>query len=102
MVIVPIEDNIVIKLDKEEKEQVTNSGIVIANVNKNSNVNTQDKGTVVAIGSGRLLSDGSKIESSLNVGDYVLFNKFAGTRIENDGNSYLILKENDILAILYF
>lgn len=102
MVIVPIEDNIVIKLDKEKKEQITESGIVIANVNQNTNVNTQDKGTVVAIGSGRMLSDGSKIEPSVREGDYVLFNKFAGTRIENNNESYLILKENDILAVLYF
>jgi chaperonin GroES len=58
------------------------------------------RGTVIAAGAGRRDDDGDRIEMDVNVGDQVLFAKYAGTEIKLDGKKLLILKESDILGIL--
>lgn len=98
MVIIPTQDNIIIKLPKLEKEKKTNSGIILS-----TNTSTQeisDEGVVVAIGTGRLLNDGTRIPPSVKEGDKIIYNKFAGTKITSEDEEYLIIKENDILAII--
>lgn len=97
MVIMPTQDNIVIKLPRVEKEQTTKSGIIIAN---NAQQEVPEKGEVVAVGRGRMLNNGTVIEPQIKVGDEVIFSKFAGSRIVSGEDEFLIVKENDILAII--
>lgn len=98
MVIMPTQDNIVIKLPKVDKEQKTQSGIILTGISKQQDM--PEQGEVVAIGSGRLLSNGTLIAPQVKEGDNVVFNKFAGTKITSEDAEFLIIKENDILAIL--
>lgn len=98
MVIMPIQDNVIIKLPIEEKEKKTKSGIIVSTHNTAKEI--PEQGEVMAIGSGRLLNDGTLIKPSIKEGDIVLFNKFAGTKISSGDGEYLIIKENDILAII--
>ena len=97
MIIKPTQDNIVISLPKVEKEQVTKSGIVISNTAKQD---MPERGVVAAIGTGRLLANGTIIEPEVKVGNEVIFNKFAGTKIISGEDECLLIKENDILAII--
>lgn len=96
--ITPKQDNIIVEIQKAEKETKTNSGIIIQN--SQAAFEKQSRGVVVAIGTGRRTLDGTLIPVDLKVGDEVLFNKFAGTEIEIDDKLYLILRENDVLATL--
>ena len=92
----PINDNIVIKLPEVEKEQKTTSGIVLAQSGQGQV--KPDRGVIVAVGSGRVTADGTLIELNVQAGDYVIFNRFAGTELLVEEDRYLIVKECDILA----
>jgi len=96
MTIMPTSDNVIIQLEAI-KQNVTESGIILTSKKV---ANQISKGTVVAIGTGRILNDGRLIAPGIKENDTVLFNKFAGTEIEIDDTVYLMLKENDILAII--
>lgn len=91
----PINDNIVLRLPVEPKETVTTGGIVIAGATGHEQPN---KGEVIAVGQGRITADGKLIELNVKEGETVLFNKFAGTLIQEGEEKFLILKESDILA----
>jgi len=78
------------------KEEVTKSGIVIPDTAKEK----PQEGTVIAVGSGRLLDTGDRASVEVREGDRVLFAKYVGTEFKLDGEEYLVLKENDILAVL--
>lgn len=91
----PINDNIIIKI-KEEEENVTKSGITI--ITKEQNITNE--GTVVATGRGRVLQNGDILPTAVNNGDSVLFSQHAGTIIKVEEEEFLLLKENDILAVL--
>jgi chaperonin GroES len=78
------------------KEEVTKSGIVIPDTAKEK----PQEGTVVAVGGGRLLDNGDRAPIDLREGDRVLFAKYGGTEFKLDGEEYLVLKENDILAVI--
>lgn len=96
MILQPINDNIVLKLPVEPKEAVTTGGIVLPGATGHEQPN---KGEVIAVGQGRITADGKLIELNVKEGDTVLFNKFAGTLIqEGENEKFLILKESDILA----
>ena len=58
------------------------------------------RGTVIAIGSGRLLDDGTRSESQLKEGDLVLFSSYAGETVEIDDVEYLLMREDDVLAVV--
>ncbi len=90
----PIADRVVVK--PAAKEEVTKSGIVIPDTAKEK----PQEGTVVAVGSGRLLDNGDRAALDVHEGDRVLFAKYGGTEFKLDGEEYLVLKENDILAII--
>lgn len=90
----PIGDRVVVK--PSPKEEVTKSGIVIPDTAKEK----PQEGTVVAIGSGRLLENGDRAMMDVQVGDRVLYAKYGGTEFKLDGEEYLVLKENDILAVI--
>lgn len=96
MNIQPINDNIIVLLPEVEKEQKTNSGLVIASSNQGQV--RSDKGQVVAVGDGRTTANGDLIKLKVKEGDQILFNKFAGTEISVGETRYLIIKECDILA----
>ena len=100
MIIEPIGDNILIELPEEEsKENKTQSGILLPK--KTEAEARKDIATVVAVGTGRILNDGSNLKPVVNPGDKVLFNKYAGTLLSLDGKNYLLIKECDLLAILH-
>ena len=90
----PLGDRVVVK--PSAKEEVTRSGIVIPDTAKEK----PQEGTVVAVGSGRLLDNGDRAPVDVHVGDRVLFAKYGWTEFKLDGQEYLVLKENDILAVI--
>lgn len=99
MILEPIGDNIVIELPMEEsKENKTQSGILLPK--KTESEARKDIAKVVAVGTGRILNDGSSLKPVVKPGDLVLFNKYAGTLLSLDGKQYLLVKECDLLAIL--
>lgn len=90
----PVGDRVVVK--PAAKEEVTKSGIVIPDTAKEK----PQEGVVIAIGNGRLLDNGDRSPIDVQEGDRVLFAKYGGTEFKLDGEEYLVLKENDILAIV--
>jgi len=90
----PIGDRVVIQA--AAKEEVTKSGIVIPDTAKEK----PQEGVVIAVGNGRLLDNGDRAPIDVQVGNRVLFAKYGGTAFKLDGEEYLVLKENDILAIV--
>jgi chaperonin GroES len=90
----PVGDRVVVK--PAAKEEVTKSGIVIPDTAKEK----PQEGTVIAVGGGRLLDNGDRAPIDLREGDRVLFAKYGGTEFKLDGEEYLVLKENDILAVI--
>lgn len=90
----PLADKIVI--EKSAEETVTKSGIVLPD-------NAKEKpqtGKVIAVGSGKITDNGTKIPSEVKVGDVVYYSKYSGSEVKIDGKEYIILTENDILAIV--
>ena len=88
----PLDDRIVVEpLDAEE---TTAGGIVLPDSSREK----PQRGTVVAIGPGKLLDSGERGEVAVAVGDEVIFGKYGGTEIEVDGCEVKILRESDILA----
>jgi len=79
-----------------EQEDITPGGIVLPETAKEK----PQKGTVLAMGPGDRDDDGKRIPMDVAVGDTVLYAKYAGTEVKVDGKKLLILKENDILAIV--
>jgi len=90
----PLGDRVVVK--PAVKEEVTKSGIVIPDTAKEK----PQEGTIVAIGTGRLLDTGERAPVDVHVGDRVLFAKYGGTEYTLDGEEFLVLKENDLLAVI--
>lgn len=90
----PLGDRIVIELTEVEDKTV--SGIVLPDSAKEK----PQQGKVVAVGSGRILENGQHKEVEVKEGNQIIFSKYAGTEVKFEGNKYLILNENDILAII--
>jgi chaperonin GroES len=95
MIISPMGDNIIVKVNVN-KDKTTESGIIIVQKGQEK----MDRGKVVAVGTGRILNSGEIIKPSISEGNIVIFNSFAGSEIAVCDEKYLILKENDILAII--
>lgn len=88
----PLDDRVVVQpIEAEEK---TAGGIVLPDTAKEK----PQRGTVLAVGPGKLLDNGKRSELSVAVGDEVIFGKYGGTEIEVDGTEVKILRESDILA----
>ena len=94
MKIKPLGDRVIIK-PSEEKER-TKGGIVLPDTAKER----PQEGEIVAVGEGKKTDDGKVIASTLKVGDKVLYGKYSGTEITVDGEEYLIMREEDVLAII--
>ena len=90
----PLNDRVLEKrLDSEEP---TASGLYIPDTAKEK----PSKGQVVAVGPGKIAENGSRVAMAVKKGDEVLFNKYAGTEIKLDGVDHLVMREEDILAII--
>lgn len=90
----PLEDRVVVRPD--ESEEVTAGGIVLPDKAKEK----QQRGSVVAVGPGKLLDSGERAVPAVKVGDKVLFGKYAGNEIKVDGEELKIMRESDLLAKL--
>ncbi|MCX8088100.1 MAG: co-chaperone GroES [Meiothermus ruber] len=90
----PLGDRVVVK--RIEEEAKTKGGIVLPDTAKEK----PQRGKVIAVGSGRVLDNGTKVPLEVKVGDTVVFAKYGGTEIEIDGEEYIILSERDLLAVL--
>jgi chaperonin GroES len=94
MNIKPLYDRVVIK--RMEEEKMSAGGIVIPD----SAAEKPIKGEVIAVGEGKALDNGSLRTPKVKVGDKVLFGKYAGTEVKLDGTDLLVVKEDDIFAVL--
>ena len=94
MKLVPLDEGVVVQ--RLEAEGTTEGGIVLPDTAKEK----PQKGTVVAVGPGRTLDDGSRSGLEVKEGDTVLFGTYSGTEITIDGEDYLIMKESELLAVL--
>lgn len=88
----PLDDRVVVQ--PIEAEETTAGGIVLPDTAKEK----PQRGTVLAVGPGRLLDNGKRAELSVAVGDEVIYAKYGGSDVEIDGEEYKILRESDILA----
>ncbi|WP_028895602.1 co-chaperone GroES [Syntrophorhabdus aromaticivorans] len=94
MKVKPLHDRLVVK--RLEEEEKTKGGIIIPDAAKEK----PQEGRVIAVGDGKVLDSGQKSPMSLEVGQKVLFGKYSGTEIKIDGEEHLILREDDILAVI--
>ena len=90
----PLHDKVLIKILQEE--ETTKGGIIIPDTAKEK----PQEGEVIAVGNGKILEDGSTKKLDVKKGDKVLFSKFGGTDLSIDNEDYLILSEDEILAIV--
>jgi chaperonin GroES len=94
MKIQPLHDRVLVKrIDEETK---TKGGIIIPDTAKEK----PQEGKVIAVGKGRVLDDGKVQEPAVKKGDKILFSKYAGSEIKLDGEEHIIIREDDVLAIL--
>jgi chaperonin GroES len=94
MKVKPLQDRILVK--RVEEETKTKGGIIIPDSAKEK----PQEGLVVAVGSGKVTDSGTRVPPEVKKGDRVLFGKYSGSEIKVDGEEHLILREDDILAIL--
>jgi len=95
MVIKPLDDKVVIKPIQEDEK--TKSGIVLPDTAEKEK---SEKGTVLAVGPGKLLDSGERAPMSVQKGDTVLFTKYSPNEIKLKGKEVLIVSESDILAVI--
>ena len=94
MKIRPLQDRIIVK--RIEEEEKTKGGIIIPETAKEKPM----EGEVIAVGSGKILENGTKQSLELKAGDRVLFGKYAGTEVKIDDIEHLIMREDDILGVI--
>jgi len=92
--LVPLGDRVVVK--PKEREEVTKSGIVLPGTAQEK----PQEGEVIAVGPGRVLDNGTRLNVELKVGQSVLYAKYAGTEFKLEDDELLILREPDILAVV--
>ena len=94
MKVKPLNDRVLVK--RIEEVQVTKGGIVIPDTAKEKPI----EGKVVAVGPGKMSDAGNRMALQVKEGDRVLFGKYAGTEIKVEGEEYLMMREEDILAVI--
>jgi chaperonin GroES len=90
----PLHDRITVQRSEESEQQI--GGILIPDTAKEK----PQQGTVLAAGTGKARDDGQRIALDVKAGDRILFGKYAGQEIRLDGEDYLIMKEDDVLAVI--
>ncbi len=93
MRLVPLGDKVVLK--QVEAEEMTKSGIVIPGTAKEK----PQQAEVIAVGPGGMV-DGKEVTMQVKVGDKVIYSKYAGTEVKLDGTEYIVVRQNDIVAIV--
>ena len=91
----PLGDNVIVEII--EQLEKTASGIYLPDT---ASKEKPQQGKVIAVGAGRVLDNGKRVEPEVKKGDEVVFAKYSGTEIKLDGKDYLILPERDLLAIV--
>ncbi len=94
MKIRPLQDRVIVKRVQEEEK--TKGGIIIPDTAKEK----PQRAKVVAVGAGKIDDSGKRIPLDVKSGDRILFGKYSGNEVKIDGDDYLILREEDVLAIL--
>ena len=94
MKIRPMHDRVLV--ERLEEQEVRRGGIIIPDTAKEK----PQEGRVVAVGTGKVTDDGKRLAPDVKVGDRVLFGKYSGSDVKVDDKDYLILREEDVLAIL--
>ncbi len=90
----PLHDRIIVK--RTEEERTTPGGIVIPDTAAEKPI----RGEVIAAGNGKLLENGEKRPLDVKAGDKVLFGKYSGTEVKVDGEDFLVMREDDVMAII--
>lgn len=94
MNIKPLQDRVIVK--RIEEEEVTSGGIIIPDSAKEK----PQQGKVLAVGPGKVLEGGTRVDMTVKAGDLILFGKYAGSEVKMDGDELLIMREDDILGII--
>ncbi|OLB06440.1 MAG: co-chaperone GroES [Candidatus Rokuibacteriota bacterium] len=94
MKIRPLHDRILV--ERLEEKEVKKGGIIIPDTAKEK----PQEGKVIAVGNGKVTDEGKKIALDVKAGDKILFGKYSGSEVKLDDKEYLILREEDVLAIL--
>jgi chaperonin GroES len=94
MKIRPLHDRILVR--REEEKEAKKGSIIIPDTAKEK----PQKGTVIAVGNGKVMEDGKKVSLDVRAHDRILFGKYSGSEVKIDDEEYLIMKEEDVLAIL--
>jgi chaperonin GroES len=94
MKIKPLHDRVIVK--RVEEEETTKGGIIIPDTAKEKPA----EGLIVAVGSGKISEDGTREALEVKEGDKVLFGKYSGTEIKINGEEHLIMREDEIIAII--
>jgi chaperonin GroES len=94
MKIRPLHDRVLV--ERLEEREVKKGGIIIPDTAKEK----PQEGRVIAVGNGKVSDDGKKIPLDVKTGDKILFGKYSGSEVKLDDTDYLIMREEDVLAIL--
>jgi chaperonin GroES len=94
MTIKPLHDRILVK--RIETQEEVRGGIVIPDTAKEK----PQEGEVIAVGDGKILDSGQKLNMAVKAGDRILFGKYSGSEVKVDGQEFLIMREDDVLGIL--
>lgn len=90
----PLQDRVIVK--RKEAEDRTAGGIVIPDTAREK----PSRGEVIAVGGGKVLDDGRIRPPSLKVGDEILFGKYSGTEVKLDGDEMVVMREEDVMAVI--
>jgi chaperonin GroES len=90
----PLHDRIIVKRIKEE--ETTKGGIIIPDTAKEK----PSEGKVIAVGDGKLLENGKRVPLQVKAGERILFGKYSGTEIKIQGEEHLIMREDDVMAVV--
>ena len=90
----PLGDRVIVK--QAEAETQTKSGLILADTAKEK----PQKGTIIAVGEGKLNDSGERVALDVKAGDTVIYSKYGGTEVKVDGEEYLILRADDIYAVV--
>ncbi len=90
----PLRDRVLVKFSTEEEK--TAGGLFIPDTAKEK----PQRGTIIAVGTGKITDDGKRQSMDVKVGDTVLFDKYSGSKIKIDDEDYLIIREEDVLGIV--
>jgi chaperonin GroES len=90
----PLHDRLVVR--RIEEKETAKGGIIIPDTAKEK----PQEGSVLAVGNGKVLENGTKVAMDVKVGDRILFGKYSGTEIKIEGEDVLILREDEVLAVL--